>query len=57
MCLIAAEGTQRVAARCVSDVEFERAGVVLVEKDGLPPDFARVRWQPDGALVWWSPTR
>ncbi len=55
VCLIAAEGTDRIAARCVSDAEFDRAGVVLVPEDGLPPEFARVRWQPDGALVWWSP--
>lgn len=55
MCLIAAEGTDRIAARCVSAAEFDRAGVVLVPGDGLPPGFARVRWQPDGALVWWSP--
>ncbi|HET6826327.1 MAG TPA: hypothetical protein VFH64_10415 [Amnibacterium sp.] len=56
LCLIAAEGTDRIAARCVSAAEFDRAGVVLTPGDGLPSGFARVRWQPDGALVWWSPT-
>jgi hypothetical protein len=54
VCLIAAEATRRLAARCVSDVEFRRAGVALLPEDGLPTTFARVRWQPDGALVWWS---
>jgi hypothetical protein len=55
VCLIAAEGTDRFAARCVSAARFGRAGVELVPENGLPSAFARVRWQPDGALVWWSP--
>lgn len=55
VCLVAAERTDRLAGRCVSAVEFARAGVVLVPEDGLPTGFDLVRWQPDGRLVWRSP--
>ena len=55
LCLIAADGTKRTASRCASLGRFEHDGITLTTADGLPNGFARVRWQPDGRLVWWSP--
>jgi len=55
LCLIAADGTRRTASRCASVRGFEHDGITLTTADGLPTGFARVRWQPDGRLVWWSP--
>ena len=55
LCLIAADGTRRTAARCATLRGFEHDGITLTTADGLPNGFARVRWQPDGRLVWWSP--
>ncbi len=55
LCLIAADGTRRTASRCASLGRFEHDGITLTTADGLPNGFARVRWQPDGRLVWWSP--
>ena len=55
LCLIAADGTRRTASRCASVGRFEHDGITLTTADGLPKEFARVRWQPDGRLVWWSP--
>lgn len=55
LCLIAADGTRQTASRCASVRGFEHDGITLTAADGLPKEFARVRWQPDGRLVWWSP--
>ncbi len=54
VCLIAASGDVRDATVCDTLARFEARGLIMDRSDGLPAPLVKVRWQPDGKVVWWS---
>ncbi|MDQ1514110.1 MAG: hypothetical protein QOC59_1952 [Microbacteriaceae bacterium] len=56
ICLLVVDTTSHVSGSCSSVAAFRRSGLTLERpEDRLPGDVRRIRWYPDGRVVWWSP--
>jgi hypothetical protein len=56
ICLLIVDLAAHVSGSCGSVAEFRHAGLTLERPaDRLPGDIKRIRWYPDGRIVWWEP--
>jgi hypothetical protein len=56
ICVLIVDTTYHVSGSCSSVAAFRRSGLTLERpEDRLPANIQRIRWYPDGRVVWWSP--